>query len=240
MRILGALGVEVVVPPQACCGVSKMTRGLLDAAAPDVDFNRRSFLPYVRQGFKVVASAPSCLLALQREQPAFFPSSEAEELASACVPVFTFLREVLDSTTPPLRRVEARVVYQTPCHGAVLGSQRDEVAVLKRIPGVEVLDVTEECCGLAGSYGAESRRAALSDAIATSLIARIRKASPDLVVTPCGSCKTQDEAKLGLPVEHPLALLARALGLSAPVVNGRPCPVREGAGELASWRAGER
>jgi FAD/FMN-containing dehydrogenase/Fe-S oxidoreductase len=239
VSVLRALGVEVVVPPQACCGVSKMTRGLFDAAAPDVDFNRRTLLPYVREGYRVVASAPSCLLALQREQPEFFPGPDADELASACVPLFTFLREVLDQTSPPLERVDARVVYQTPCHGAVSGSQRDEVAVMRRIPGVEVLDVTEECCGLAGSYGAESRRAALSDAIASPLVARIRKASPDLVVTPCGSCKTQDEAKTGLPVVHPLVLLARALRLEAPAVNGMPCPVREGAGEPGSRRAGE-
>ena len=50
VAILNALGAEVIVPPQACCGVSKMTRGLLDMAAPDVAHNRRMFLPYVRQG----------------------------------------------------------------------------------------------------------------------------------------------------------------------------------------------
>jgi len=223
VAVLTALGVEVVVPPQACCGVSKMTRGLLDAAATDVAFNRRMILPYVREGFTVVASAPSCLLALKREQPRFYGGAEGEELAASCTGLFSFIREVLDRSPTSLGRVESRMVYQTPCHGAVLGSASDEVEVLRRIPGVEVLDVTEECCGLSGSFGAEARRAALSDAISLPLAARIAKSSPGLVVTPCGSCKTQDEAKTGLPVSHPLVLLARSLGLEAPEVNGMPC-----------------
>ncbi len=223
VAVLGALGAEVVVPPQACCGVSKMTRGLMDMAAPDVAYNRRSLLPYVRQGFQVVASAPSCLLALKREQPRFFEGAEGQELAEACTGLFGFVRGAMDRRTVPLARVEARVVYQTPCHGAVLGTYRDEVEVLKRIPGLEVEDVTEECCGLSGSYGAEARHAGISDAIAAPLMDRIRKARPDLVVTPCGSCRAQDQSKLGLPVVHPLVLLAAALGIEAGPVEGAPC-----------------
>jgi glycerol-3-phosphate dehydrogenase subunit C len=239
VAVLSALGVEVVVPPQACCGVSKMTRGLLDAAAPDVAFNRRMILPYVREGFRVVASAPSCLLALKREQPKFYEGAEGEELAASCTGLFSFIRELLDRSPASLGRVESRMVYQTPCHGAVLGSAADEVEVLRRIPGVEVLDVTEECCGLSGSFGAEARHAGLSDAISLPLAARIQKSSPSLVVTPCGSCKTQDEAKTGLPVSHPLVLLARALGLEAPALNGTPCLRGDRAGEAESRGARE-
>ncbi len=224
VAVLGALGVEVVVPPQACCGVSKITRGLLDAVAEDAAFTRASLLPWVRRGYTVVASAPSCLLALAREQPRFFPGPEADELAAACKPLFTFLREIVEARSPELRAVARRVVYQTPCHGEVLASHGDEVALLRRIPGLEVADVTEECCGLAGSFGAEARRAELSDAIAAPLAARIRRAAPDLVVTPCGSCKTQDEAQLTQPVLHPLSLLAQALGLAVPDdIRGHLC-----------------
>jgi FAD/FMN-containing dehydrogenase/Fe-S oxidoreductase len=223
VAVLNALGVEVVVPPQACCGVSKMTRGLLDAASPDVFYNRKAFLPYVREGFAVIASAPSCLLALSREQPRFFPGEEARTLADACSSLFTYLRAVMERDPPDLETVALRVVYQTPCHGAVLGSYQDEVDVLQLIPGLKVLDVTQECCGLSGSFGVEARHAALSDAIASPLVERIARSKPDAVVTPCGSCKTQDEAKLGLPVLHPLSLLAKALGVTALPIDGAPC-----------------
>jgi len=226
VAVLGALGVEVVVPPQACCGVSKMARGLFDSVAEDALFTQRGLLPFVREGFSVVVSAPSCLLALAKEQPRFFPSSEATELAGACIPLFTYLERLLGQQTPVLSPVRRRVVYQTPCHGAVLGTWREEVAVLGRIPGLELVDVTEECCGLAGSFGAEARHGGLSDAVAAPLYARIRAAAPDALVTPCGSCRTQDEARVGLKVHHPLALLAESLGIQAPTdLRGHECAV---------------
>ncbi len=211
VAVLRALGVEVVVPPQACCGVSKMARGLFDQVARDAEFNQRSFLPWTRKGFTVVASSPSCLLALSREQPSFLVSGDASELAQACKPLFTYIKEVMEAGRPVLEEVKARAVYQTPCHGAATGSFEDEVAVLKMIPGVEVVDVTEECCGLGGTFGMEARHAELSDAVASALMERIKRSAPDLVVTPCGSCKIQDEVHLECPVVHPLALLARAL-----------------------------
>lgn len=216
VEVLLALGVEVAVPPQACCGVSKFARGLFDQAAGDVAFNRRQFLPWVERGFTVVASAPSCLLALTREAGRHFPSSEAETLAKASRGLFGYLGELLERSAVPLRPVPLKVVYQTPCHGAVLGTAKEEVALLRKIPGLSLLDVTQECCGLAGSHGAEGRHAGVAEAVASRLYRRIQGAGPEAVVTPCGSCKVQDEAHLpGLPVLHPLELLARALGIGA-------------------------
>jgi glycerol-3-phosphate dehydrogenase subunit C len=192
-----------------------MARGLFDAVAEDAAFNQRSFLQWTRKGFTIVASSPSCLFALSKEQPKFLPSEGAKELAGKCKPLFTYIKELMEARKPELREIHARVVYQTPCHGAVIGSYEDEVAVLKMIPGLEIADVTEECCGLGGSFGMEARHAELSDAIASPLMERIRRAAPDYVVTPCGSCKIQDEAHLQVPVLHPLVLLAEALGLKA-------------------------
>ena len=120
--------------------------------------------------------------------------------------------------------VPLRAVYQTPCHGAVTGMAGDDVRLMKKIPGLMVVDVTEECCGMSGSYGAEARRAVLSDAVAAPLYTRIAAANPDAVITPCGSCMTRDAERLGLPVYHPLTLLAKSMGIEAPVVVGHACP----------------
>lgn len=213
VSILRALGCEVVIPPQACCGVSKLSRGLVEGVVEDARFTWENFLPFVEEGYAVVVSSPSCLLALQREQPRHFPCADSERFARAVAPLFTWIRGHWKAYgTPELKAVPKRVVYQTPCHGAVLATQADEVAVLKQIPGLVVCDVTTECCGMAGSYGIQVRNASLSDAVASPLYARIGASQPQAIVTPCGSCKMQSEAKMGLPVLHPLSLLAEALG----------------------------
>ena len=211
VEVLNALGADVVVPPQACCGVSAMARGLLDGAAQDAAFTRRNFLPWIEKGYTVVASSPSCLLALSKEHPRFFPGDEADKFARACQGLFSYIRVLLERAPRALKEVPLRAVYQTPCHGAVLGADADEVAVLRRIPGLELLDVTKECCGMAGSHGAEARHAELSETIAENLYSRIRKSAPDAVVTSCGSCAVQNAAHLAIPVYHPLEILAKAL-----------------------------
>lgn len=221
VEVLRSLGVEVAVPPQACCGVSKFTRGLFDQTAEDVAFNRRQFLPWVEKGFTVVASAPSCLLALTREAGRHFPGPDAQSLSRSSRSLLGYIGDLLVQNPVPLRPVPLTVVYQTPCHGALLGTAREEVELLRRIPGLSILDVTEECCGLAGSHGAERRHAVVSEAVSSRLYERIRRAAPEAVVTPCGSCKVQDEAHLGgLPVVHPLSLLARSLGVGERTDSG--------------------
>lgn len=228
VALLIALGVEVVVPPQACCGVSKMARGLLDSVAEDARFTRTSFAQWLEKGYTLVASAPSCLLALTREQPKFFPGKDADLLARNSSTLSGFLlaemvrrREAGDPL--PLRPLPIKIVYQTPCHGAVTGMAKDDVALLREIPGLEVLDVTEECCGMSGSYGAEARHAVLSDEVGAPLYSRISASRPDAVVTPCGSCMTRDAERLGIPVYHPLTLVARAMEIDAPDVAGHSC-----------------
>jgi glycerol-3-phosphate dehydrogenase subunit C len=229
VEVLRALGADVVVPAQACCGVSKMARGLLDAVAEDARYTRKSFQPWLEQGYTLVSSAPSCLLALTKEQPRFLPGEGADFLASRSMALSAFILNLLsrreeEGVTVGFGSVPLRLVYQTPCHGAVTGMAKDDVALLRKIPGLEILDVTDECCGMSGSYGAEARRADLSDAVGAPLYARMAAAKPDAVVTPCGSCMTRDAERLGLPVYHPLTLIALSLGLEAPLVVGHSCP----------------
>lgn len=228
VAVLRFLGADVVVPAQACCGVSKMARGLMDSVADDAIFTRRAFLPWLEEGYSLVASAPSCLLALTREQPRFLPGKGAELLASKAVTLSSFVLDLLERLSADGRPVALgplplRAVYQTPCHGAVTGMAGDDVALLRRIPGLDVVDVTGECCGMAGSFGAEARRAELSDAVGLPLYARIAAAKPEAVITPCGSCMTRVAERLGLPVYHPLTLLARSLGIHGPDVVGHSC-----------------
>jgi len=227
--VLRALGVEVVVPPQACCGISKTSRGLYEAAAEDAAFNRGSLEPWIREGYALVGTSPSCILALRR---ALTDAGGNGTLGQAPRGIFDLIREMWQRDGLPaggLQPVRCGAVYQTPCHGAAAGTTEAEVAVLERIPGLRLLDVTEECCGLAGSYGAEARRAALSDAIAAPLVERIRKAAPDLIVTPCGSCRTRIGEATGRPVVHPVEILAASLGIEAPNLPSQG--VHAGAGQ---------
>src|SRR6185295_7586225 len=69
VKVLEANGVEVVVPEQRCCGIALVTMGAERSIVKDARRNVEILLPLVDRGFTVVASAPSCGLALLEDYP---------------------------------------------------------------------------------------------------------------------------------------------------------------------------
>jgi len=64
---------------------------------------------------------------------------------------------------------------------------------------------------MAGTFGLKRRNFDLSIEIGRPLFEEIRRASPDVVVTGCGTCKIQLEQGTGLEVRHPIWLIKEAL-----------------------------
>jgi len=64
---------------------------------------------------------------------------------------------------------------------------------------------------MGGTYGLKSKNAETSARIAKEALDRIKASGAEAVVTSCGMCRTQLAAGTGLPVYHPMQLLAEAL-----------------------------
>lgn len=87
----------------------------------------------------------------------------------------------------------------------------DALVLLKRIPGLELVELESQCCGIAGTYGFKQENYATSQAIGAPLFRQIAQSGVDLVITDCETCKWQIEMSAGVACEHPISLLARAL-----------------------------
>ena len=83
--------------------------------------------------------------------------------------------------------------------------------MLKRIPGLDLVILNSECCGLSGTYGFKSEYFRISKDVGSDLFRRIDHANPEIVVTDCVTCKWQIENFTPYRVVHPLTLLAQAL-----------------------------
>ncbi len=103
------------------------------------------------------------------------------------------------------------VFVHRPCsqqHG--LKSPECVVELLQAIPGVKVHSAETSCCGAAGSY--YLTQPDLSDALASQWQQVITATQPDRVLSPNIGCSMQWHGlRSGIPVEHPLAFLARHL-----------------------------
>ena len=111
----------------------------------------------------------------------------------------------------PLKHTPLRVAYHTPCHMEKMGWTAYTLGLLRQIPGLELVVLDSQCCGIAGTYGFKSENYATSQGIGAPLFRQIEESGVDLVVTDCETCKWQIEMSTSKRCEHPIALLAQAL-----------------------------
>jgi glycerol-3-phosphate dehydrogenase subunit C len=84
-------------------------------------------------------------------------------------------------------------------------------ALLRLIPGLEVVMLPSQCCGMAGFYGYKKENYDFSQAIGEKLFEKIRSTGVERVVTDCETCKWQIEMSMGLEVLNPISILAEAI-----------------------------
>lgn len=109
----------------------------------------------------------------------------------------------------------SRIAYHTPCHMEKLGWSFYSIDLLRRIPGVDLVVLDSQCCGIAGTYGFKKENYPTSQGIGASLFKQIEDAKPDFVATDCETCKWQIEMSTPVEVKHPISILAEAIDYEA-------------------------
>jgi len=81
VRVLEKNGFDVVCPKQRCCGMPMLDGGDMDFALKNAEFNVKSPLEAMREGFDIVVPGPTCSYVLKREYPYLLGSDEAKTVA---------------------------------------------------------------------------------------------------------------------------------------------------------------
>ncbi|HMQ36696.1 MAG TPA: (Fe-S)-binding protein, partial [Micropruina sp.] len=190
LRVLTAAGYRPEpIAADACCGLTWITTGQLDAAASRLRRALDVLAPLVDEGVPIVGLEPSCLAVWRDEAADLVDDARVARVANGLVT----LAELLGRTPGwrPPRLPGRTIVVQPHCHhSAVLGWDAD--AALLRDTGAEVVTVTG-CCGLAGNFGVERGHYDVSVAVAgLHLLPALDAAPADALVLADGfSCRTQ-------------------------------------------------
>lgn len=210
--VLENLGYQVVIPaPPLCCGRPLYDWGWLDAAKA---LWRRTFdvlRPEIEAGTPIVGIEPACVSAFRDELPGLFPGDDlARRLAASA----SFLSEFLDREGADLAhlRTGARALVQFHCHHHAILDTSAERHVLDRL-GLDYEVMASGCCGMAGAFGFEAEKYAVSMAAAQRvLLPKVRAASPDVLILANGfSCREQIEQGTGRAAIHIADLMASQL-----------------------------
>jgi glycerol-3-phosphate dehydrogenase subunit C len=210
--VLNAMGIGVLAPPQKCCGVPLIAAGDFTTVKKNAAFNIAGLGKAVRDtDMKIVFSSSSCVMTVKQDYPGLLAMDTAA-IDDRLEYITRFLhREFKNGNLPAMGRVNLTAAYHSPCHLDRTGGVRHTIAVLQAIPGLRLILLHSECCGIAGTYGFKKEYHSISQEIGSHLFKQIEQADPDIVITDCETCKWQIEANTRYPVRHPVSVLAEAI-----------------------------
>lgn len=223
IELLERAGWRVDLVSSGCCGRSSLSKGLLDEArskAGDLVATLAACDP--DQG-PVVGCEPSCLFTLRDETLSLLPGDEhAVSVAGRVQQVEELLGAAIDDGSLVLAEdswlAGRRILYHGHCHQKAEVGTAATVALLRRIPGVEVVETDAGCCGMAGSFGYEAEHYDLSMQIGEDrLFPAVRAQTPETVICATGtSCREQIFHGTQRSAWHPVELVREALVAGGP------------------------
>ncbi|HEX3939984.1 MAG TPA: FAD-binding and (Fe-S)-binding domain-containing protein [Acidobacteriaceae bacterium] len=214
-EVLSSAGFAVRTPRgHICCGRPLYDFGFLKQAREYLLAVLKRLEAEIDAGVPVVVLEPSCASTFRDELVNFFPKDErARRLSKQTFLLGEFLAlHAPDYRAPNLAGRE--IMVHGHCHQKALFGMKDEVALLESTgAGVRLLD--SGCCGMAGPFGFEKEKYAVSQAIGELvLLPAVREASPETIVVTGGfSCREQIGQNTARRALHLAEVLAGRIGI---------------------------
>jgi FAD/FMN-containing dehydrogenase/Fe-S oxidoreductase len=201
-----------------CCGRSSLSKGLVDDAKKKASALVGSLANSQEPDAPIVGCEPSCLFMLGDEYPALLADPDAVRAVAGRVrQVEELLADAIDAGRLTLRTESwlsgRRIVVHGHCHQKAEVGTAATIGLLRRIPGVHVVEVDAGCCGMAGSFGFEAEHYQMSMTVGGDRLFPALDAEPeDTVVCATGvSCRQQIFHGVGRTAWHPVELVRAAL-----------------------------
>jgi Fe-S oxidoreductase len=213
LEVLQAAGYSVTIPRgPLCCGRPLYDFGLLDRAKDYLRSIMDELSGAIDAGVPIVVLEPSCASVFRDELRNLFPTDpRALRLSTQTL----LLSELLESGRLPYDppRLAKRVLLHGHCHQKALLKMGHEEVLLRKM-GLTVDFPDSGCCGMAGAFGFEADKFAVSQAIGERvLLPAVRAALPDTLIVADGfSCREQIEQATGRHAIHLAEVLRMALG----------------------------
>lgn len=217
VEVLEHIGYEVLVPKQGCCGLAQQSNGMFSGARKAVlklcDQLRSSGKDLV-----IVSSSGSCAGMLKHEAHEILGVDEESlrDVSTRTRETSEFLMELYYNGELPtdFRRVDVTIPYHQPCQVKSQGMGFPAMELMKLIPGVDVVESGQPCCGIAGTYGLKKEKYDIAQKVGKPLFDLVKSVNPELATCDTETCRWQIRQGTGAKVVHPVEVLHYAYGLS--------------------------
>jgi FAD/FMN-containing dehydrogenase/Fe-S oxidoreductase len=215
VKVLRALGYEVVIPSWKCCGRPLLSKGLLPEARRQAQELVHHLLPYALKDIFIVGLEPSCLLTIIDDYPSLLPQEKLDILLAKTVTFEEFLnRHILNDLLPlKFKSQHSSVKYHMHCYQKSIKGAYAFHKIFNAIPNCESAEIKSGCCGMAGSFGYENEHYEISMKIGNlALFPAIRHSLLSSKIIANGfSCRTQIDQGTDRKTLHLAQFLAELL-----------------------------
>jgi Fe-S oxidoreductase len=210
LEVLQSAGFRVAVPRgHLCCGRPLYDFGFLDKAKEYLQKIMSVLATEIDAGVPIVVLEPSCASVFRDELRNLFPTdARAIKLRSQTFLLSEFLAWHAPGYKPP--QLSAKVLLHGHCHHKSIMGIGDEESLLRQT-GADLQLIDSGCCGMAGPFGFEKEKYAVSQAVGERvLLPAVRNTPADALIVSDGfSCREQIQQSTGRRALH----LAEALRL---------------------------
>ncbi len=214
VKVLEALGYEVLVPPTKCCGRPLISKGLLAEARQLAEVNVAVLGPYAERGVPIVGTEPSCVSVLLDELPQLVRVPAARRIAECAVTIESFVAAELRKNAGALRFKDdaAALLYHGHCHQKATVGTADALAVLAACTRGRATEINSGCCGMAGAFGHEVEHYDVAKAVGEQRLFPAIRARGEAQIAVSGfSCRHHILQHTGVRARHVVEHLADML-----------------------------
>ena len=179
-----------------CCGRTYLAAGLVDEAKREAARLLDAVGPRLASGAALVGLEPACLLSLRDEYLVMGLGDAARDASARSFLVEEYLaaRVAAGDIDLPLSPIaHERALVHGHCHQKAFDAFTPTLALLRRIPGLDVQPIESSCCGMAGAFGYDAAHYDVSMRMAElSLLPAVREAKRETIIVADGtSCRHQ-------------------------------------------------
>ena len=169
VKILEAAGYEVEITNRKCCGRTMISKGLLDDAKKNVNYNTKLLYDYVEKGIKIIGVEASCVSAMQDEFPDLADEKEkAKKISENTFTVQDLLIQIQDDENQQINwnSLDKDLLLFVHCHERALNGTNNSLGSLNLPNKFNAKLIDAGCCGMAGSFGMEKEHYEISKKMA--------------------------------------------------------------------------
>ncbi len=214
VKVLEALGYEVLTPETVCCGRPLLSKGMLKEARLLAEDNIDILIPFADGGVPIVGTEPSCVSVLNDELPELVRTPEARRIAEVALPVYDLVAGVLRKEPDALRFKPGRrpLLYHGHCHQKALTGTSAAMHLLAACTNGGASEIDSGCCGMAGAFGHEVEHYDVAHAVGEQrLFPAVRQRDGADVAVAGFSCRHHIDHHTAAGARHLMEYVADAL-----------------------------